>query len=113
MKNFKRVLSLALALLMVIGGLVVAPVDAKAETTYNRVWDKRDVENGGEFVLVIQKTDGKYYACGIDLGANRKSVDYFGDMYIEDVEDASSYLRNYSYVFLPIQMEEKPQEKWL
>ncbi|MGN1156694.1 MAG: lamin tail domain-containing protein [Agathobacter sp.] len=30
MKNFKRVLSLALAALMVIGGLVIAPVDAKA-----------------------------------------------------------------------------------
>ena len=40
MKNFKRVLSLALAALMVIGGLVVAPVDAKAaDTTYSRVYD--------------------------------------------------------------------------
>ena len=65
------------------------------------------------YTTFIRKTDGKYYACGIDLGANRKSVDYFGDMYIEDVEDASSYLRNYSYEFLPIQMEEKPQEEWL
>lgn len=65
------------------------------------------------YTTFIRKTDGKYYACGIDLGANRKSVDYFGDMYIEDVEDASSYLRNYSYEFLPIQIEEKPQEEWL
>ena len=63
MKNFKRVLSLALAALMVIGGLVIAPVDAKADDTYNRVWDQRDVANGGEFVIVYQTGD-KYYALG-------------------------------------------------
>lgn len=26
------------------------------------------------YTTFIRKTDGKYYACGIDLGANRKMV---------------------------------------
>ena len=61
MKNFKRVLSLALAALMVIGGLVVAPVDAKADGTYNRVYDIEDITEGGDMVIVV-KFHGNYYA---------------------------------------------------
>ena len=59
MKNFKRVLSLALAALMVIGGLVVAPVDAKAET-YTRVTSVSEIAAGGEFVIVAKHSSGSY-----------------------------------------------------
>lgn len=52
MKNFKRVLSLALAVLMVIGGLVVAPVDAKAETTYTQVTDLSKISADKSYAIV-------------------------------------------------------------
>ena len=65
------------------------------------------------YTTFIRKTDGNYYACGIDIGINAKAVDYFGDLYIEDGEDASNYLRSYSYEFLPIEVLEKPQEEWI
>lgn len=65
------------------------------------------------YTTFIRKTDGNYYACGIDIGINAKSVDYFGGLYIEDSEDASNYLRSYSYEFLPIEVLEKPQEEWI
>jgi len=60
MKNFKRVLSLALAALMVIGGLVVAPVDAKAETIYTPVTSASEVTTG-DYVVVV-KSGTKYFA---------------------------------------------------
>ena len=66
MKNFRKVLSLALALLMVIGCMLVAPVEAKAETTYTKVTDAATITEGGEFVIVAKVGD-KYYAfAGID-----------------------------------------------
>ena len=63
MKNFKRVLSLALVALMVIGGLVVAPVDAKAETTYTKVTSLSELTEGTKFVIVASY-GSKYYAPG-------------------------------------------------
>ena len=63
MKNFKRVLSLALAVLMVIGGLVIAPVDAKAETTYTKVTSLSELTEGTKFVIVATKGT-KYYVAG-------------------------------------------------
>lgn len=63
------------------------------------------------YTTFIRKTNGTYYACGIDIGTNAKSVDYFGDVFIEDTENASNYLRNYSYEFLPIMILEKKQEE--
>ena len=63
------------------------------------------------YTTFIRKTNGTYYACGIDVGTNAKSVDYFGDVFIEDAENASNYLRNYSYEFLPIMILEKKQEE--
>ena len=65
------------------------------------------------YTTFIRKTDGNYYACGVDIGFYAKSVDYFGDLYIEDSENASNYLRTYSYEFLPIEVLEKPQEEYL
>ncbi len=65
------------------------------------------------YTTFVRKTDGNYYACGIDIGTNAKSVDYFGDLFIEDGEDTSNYLRFYSYDFLPIEVLEKPQEEWI
>ena len=61
MKNFKKVLSLALAVMMVIGGLVIAPVDAKAEGTYTRVTEVSTIKEGGNFVIVVQNGT-TYYA---------------------------------------------------
>ncbi|MBE5889145.1 MAG: hypothetical protein E7283_10045, partial [Lachnospiraceae bacterium] len=60
MKNFKRVLSLALAALMVIGGLVVAPVDAKADATYTKVTSVSEITAGGDFVLVATSGSNNY-----------------------------------------------------
>lgn len=65
------------------------------------------------YTTFVRKTDGDYYVCGIDIGINAKSVDYFGDLFIEDGEDASNYLKCYSYDFLPIEVLEKPQEEWI
>ena len=65
MKNFKKVLSLALAALMVIGGLVVAPVDAKAEGTYTKVTDVSTITSSGtegKNFVVVAELGGKYYA---------------------------------------------------
>ncbi len=64
MKNFKRVLSLALAALMVIGGLVIAPVDAKADETYTRVTSVSEIAAGGEFVIVAKHSNGNYAFTG-------------------------------------------------
>ena len=63
MKNFKKVLSLALAVVMVAATVLVAPVDAKAKTvtTYTRVTDVATIAAGGEFVMVVDY-NGKYYA---------------------------------------------------
>ncbi len=61
MKHFKKALSLALAVLMVVGGLVIAPVDAKAEGTYTRVTEVSTIKEGGNFVIVVENS-GTYYA---------------------------------------------------
>ena len=62
MKNFKRILSFALVLLMVVGALAYAPADTKAANTdYNQVKIVDDIKAGGQFVLVAEY-DGKYYA---------------------------------------------------
>ena len=73
MKNFKRVLSLALAALMVIGGLVIAPVDAKAEGTYTKVTDVSTITDGGNFVLVAE-SEGAYYALGTTIDSKIDAV---------------------------------------
>lgn len=54
----------------------------------------------------IRKTDGKMYACGIDLGHHVKSVAYYGDIFIDGTEDPDSYTRDYSPYFIPISVEE-------
>lgn len=64
------------------------------------------------YTTFIRKTDGNYFACGIDLGTTVKSVDYFGDLHIDDSEKASNYTWHFSYEFLPVQILEKPQEEW-
>ena len=46
------------------------------------------------------------------MGTTVKSVDYFGDLYIEDDKEASDYLWEFSSEFLPVQILEKPQEEW-
>ncbi len=70
MKNFKKVLSLVLAVLMVVGGLVIAPTEAKAaEPTYTKVTDVNQVLAGGDFVLVAEN-EGKYYA--VPVGTSGK-----------------------------------------
>lgn len=54
----------------------------------------------------IRKTDGKMYACGMDIGHYVKSVAYFGDIYIDDAESPDDYTRDYSPHFLRISVEE-------
>ena len=73
MKNFKRVLSLALAALMVIGGLVVAPVDAKAADTYTKITSVDQITDGGYYVIVapVVGDDGtEYFAMRNDVSNN-------------------------------------------
>lgn len=58
------------------------------------------------YVTFIRKTDGKMYACGMDIGHNVKKVQYFGDLYILDSDHPENYTRNYSPQFLEITVEE-------
>ena len=76
MKNFKRVLSLALAALMVIGGLVVAPVDAKADATYTKVTSLSELTEGTKFVIVAQK--------GLKIGDIISAIDNNKILSVED-----------------------------
>ena len=73
MKNFKRVLSLALAALMVIGGLVVAPVDAKADATYTKISSVSELTAGTKFVIVAE-CKGSYYVGGTTETKGYKAV---------------------------------------
>ncbi len=65
MKNFKRVLSFALALLMVVGSVVVAPVDAKAAETADHVVIHEVYGGGGnsgalytnDYIVLYNPTD--------------------------------------------------------
>lgn len=59
-----------------------------------------------EYTTFIRKTDGKMYACGIDLGHSVKSVMYYGDLYVDDSDYPENYTREYSTNFLPISVEE-------
>lgn len=54
----------------------------------------------------IRKTDGKMYACGIDLGYHVKSVSYYGDIFIDGTDHPENYTRDYSPYFIPISVEE-------
>ena len=63
MKNFKKVLSLVLAILMVVGCVVVAPINTKAETTYTRVTELSALTAGTKFVIVAEY-NSKYYVAG-------------------------------------------------
>lgn len=54
----------------------------------------------------IRKTDGKMYACGIDLGHYVKSVAYYGDIFVDDTDYPENYTRDYSPYFIPISVEE-------
>lgn len=58
------------------------------------------------YVIFIRKTDGKMYACGMDIGHNVKKVQYFGDLYILDSDHPENYTRNYSPNFLEITVEQ-------
>jgi len=75
MKNFKKVLSLALALLMVVGCVVVAPVDAKAEATYTKVTDVNTITSArtgddAKYFVIVVNTGDAYYA--LDTITNNK-----------------------------------------
>lgn len=58
------------------------------------------------YTTFIRKTDGKMYACGMDLGAFVKSVQLFGDLYVENSERPEDYVRSYSPYFLPVDIIE-------
>lgn len=53
----------------------------------------------------IRKNGGNYYACGINLGSDEKTVQYYGDlMYPEN--GVEMYTHNYSRDFIPIEVVE-------
>lgn len=54
----------------------------------------------------IRKTDGKMYACGIDLGHYVKSVVYYGDLFIDGTDKPENYTHDYSPDFIEISVEE-------
>ena len=66
------------------------------------------------YTTFVRKTDGKMYACGIDLGHYVKSVALFGDIYISGAEQPENYTRDYSPYFLLISVEEiqTREPKW-
>ena len=53
MKNIKKVLSLALALVMVVGALVVLPTEVKAEDKTTSVWSGEHTINSWDSDLII------------------------------------------------------------
>ena len=61
------------------------------------------------YTTFARKTDGKMYACGMDLGHNSKNVYYYGDLYIENSDYPELYLRDYTADFLQIAVEENPR----
>ena len=79
MKNFKKVLSLALAVVMVAATVLVAPVDAKAKTvtTYTKVTDVATLAAGGEFVMAVEYSGTYYTINSID---NSKKWGYAGEI---------------------------------
>ncbi len=60
MKNFKKVLSLVLAVLMVVGGLVIAPTEAKAADTYTKITSLSEITSGGNYVIIGANGDETY-----------------------------------------------------
>lgn len=72
MKNFKKVLSLVLAVVMVMGALVVAPIGAQAETTYKKVESASDIKSGKNYVILAYCADNsKYYAMGTNVPSGK------------------------------------------
>lgn len=63
------------------------------------------------YTTFIRKTDGKIYACGIDLGHYVKSVKIYGNMDIEDSDNPGEYIRDYSPFFLYITVEDNRMEE--
>ena len=75
MKNFKKVLSLALALLMVVGCMVVAPVETKAaDGTYTKVSTVKEITDGGNFVLCAEYNN-KLFALGTTISGKINAVE--------------------------------------
>lgn len=48
----------------------------------------------------------RYYACGIDLGSEQKSVSFQGDLHIDDSENQEDYTHFFSPDLLPVQLIE-------
>ena len=70
MKNFKKVLSLVLVAVMVIGALVVAPKVSADGGTYTKVTEVSALKEGGNFVIIAASTNAdtnetKYYAMNV------------------------------------------------
>lgn len=56
------------------------------------------------YTLFIRKEDGGYFACGIDLGEEEKTMAVWGDISKEDGETQTDYTHLYSDQFVPIQV---------
>lgn len=87
-----------------------------AATDVEMVWTEYlgNKQNGVEtipYTTFIRKTDGKMYACGIDLGHYVKSVKIYGNMSVEDADDPEEFIRDYSPYFLNIAVEDKDMEE--
>ncbi len=72
MKNFKKVLSLVLAVVMVMGSLAIAPMATQAEGTYTRVESVSEITEEGNYVILGSNTVGdvtSYYAMATSFGS--------------------------------------------
>ncbi len=63
----------------------------------------------GKYQTYVRKTDGNYYACGIDLGTSSKKVQYYSDATYPAI-DPEIYTHNYSVDLVPIEIQDLNQE---
>lgn len=55
------------------------------------------------YTMFVQKNDGNIYACGINLGKEKRNVQVYGDM---EREDKEGYTYSYSSKLVPIEVQE-------
>lgn len=54
------------------------------------------------YTMFVRTLDKKYYACGIDLDGQTKSVAVYGDMSVGEGLNTQDYTHSYSYQLIPI-----------
>lgn len=56
------------------------------------------------YTLFVRKNDGTTYACGINLGVEKKQVQVFGDL---QSEEETGFMHSYSAKFVPVGIDDR------